>query len=108
VLYQLSYTHHSGQSPSAYTGRDYLALVARQKGLEPLTCDLEGRCSIHLSYWRKIGTAGFEPATPCAQDRCATKLRYAPSIKPLTYRRTPLNRTFGRRIVVETPGHFTI
>ncbi len=25
-----------------------------------------------------IGAAGFEPATPCSQSRCATKLRYAP------------------------------
>ena len=25
-----------------------------------------------------IGAAGFEPATPCSQSRCATKLRHAP------------------------------
>jgi hypothetical protein len=27
---------------------------------------------------RFIGAAGFEPATPCSQSRCATKLRHAP------------------------------
>ena len=25
-----------------------------------------------------VGATGFEPATPCSQSRCATKLRYAP------------------------------
>ena len=28
-------------------------MLVRQKGLEPLTHGLEGRCSIHLSYWRE-------------------------------------------------------
>src|SRR5437867_11191644 len=30
-----------------------------------------------------VGAAGFEPATPCAQGRCATRLRYAPTLKML-------------------------
>src|SRR5207249_7898003 len=28
-----------------------------------------------------VGATGFEPATPCAQGRCATRLRYAPTSK---------------------------
>ena len=76
VLYQLSYSHHTLQ---------LLLAEVRQKGFEPLTYGLEGRCSIHLSYWREpemvqaIGARGFEPPTPCTQGRCATRLRYAPS-----------------------------
>src|ERR1700745_182028 len=30
-----------------------------------------------------VGATGFEPATPCAQGRCATRLRYAPTLKNL-------------------------
>ena len=26
-----------------------------------------------------VGTAGFEPATPCPPDKCATRLRHAPT-----------------------------
>src|SRR5439155_18018432 len=32
-----------------------------------------------------VGATGFEPATPCAQGRCATRLRYAPILKPLDF-----------------------
>ncbi len=28
-----------------------------------------------------VGATGFEPATPCAQGRCATRLRYAPTAR---------------------------
>jgi hypothetical protein len=30
-----------------------------------------------------VGARGFEPRTPCAQGRCATRLRYAPTMKNL-------------------------
>ena len=73
MLCQLSYTHHLrsmnafGQSNSNAAHSPFsrpfwlrrtratVGTVARQKGLEPLTHGLEGRCSIHLSYWRDRG-----------------------------------------------------
>ena len=30
--------------------------------------------------WILVGAIGFEPTTPCAQGRCATRLRYAPTV----------------------------
>src|SRR4051794_4315712 len=38
-----------------------------------------------LEERRLVGAAGFEPATPSSQTRCATGLRYAP--------KSPVNRT---------------
>ena len=52
MLCQLSYTHHPEVQFNAIPA---VGAVARQKGLEPLTHGLEGRCSIHLSYWRDRG-----------------------------------------------------
>ena len=39
-----------------------------------------------------VGATGFEPATPCAQGRCATRLRYAPTLEILN-----LTADFARR-----------
>jgi hypothetical protein len=81
MLCQLSYTHHPGLTKkSSLDSEPASPFVARQKGFEPLTRGLEGRCSFHLSYWRDIGATRFERATPCSQGRCATRLRHAPSL----------------------------
>ena len=31
-----------------------------------------------LTDFKLVGVTGFEPATPCSQGKCATKLRYTP------------------------------
>gem|GEM_PF-5416697 len=35
-----------------------------------------------------VGAEGFEPTTPCAQGRCATRLRHAPTLKAIERRRS--------------------
>ncbi len=32
-----------------------------------------------------VGTAGFEPATPCTPSKCATGLRYVPNLSHRQY-----------------------
>jgi hypothetical protein len=41
-----------------------------------------------------VGAAGFEPATPCSQSRCATRLRYAPNARyrDVAHSTRPVNR----------------
>ena len=40
---------------------------------------LEGWGSTIELHPHVVGAAGFEPATPWSQTKCATKLRYAPA-----------------------------
>jgi hypothetical protein len=55
-----------------YRSCSYMHSVVRPRGFEPLTYGLEGRCSIQLSYERKIekvGVRGLEPPISCSQSR---------------------------------------
>ena len=53
------------------------------EGNRTLVTSLEGwRSTIEL-HPHVVGAAGFEPATPWSQARCATKLRYAPPTKDI-------------------------
>lgn len=78
MLCQLSYTHHlTTQSIQRLVpANSEKASVARQKGFEPLTHGLEGRCSFHLSYWRVSGRADLNGRPPApkagALPSCAT------------------------------------
>ncbi len=57
-------------------GHAFPTVLARQKGFEPLTHGLEGRCSIQLSYWREKYNnrrSGFA-AVPFGSSRIITLL----------------------------------
>ena len=94
--------------------------MARPGRLELPTAGLEGRCSIQLSYGRfdvyqgfsgpqilsdrqnpihgldLVGATGFEPATPCSQSRCSTRLSYAPGV----YKQIAKTTCFGSRLLL--------
>ena len=81
---------------------EVLGLIGRgvaeicRRGLDPadVVRDVTG-----MNLCGVVGAAGFEPATPCAQGKCATRLRYAPTEESLILLRFPqlaLSRAFPR------------
>jgi hypothetical protein len=45
---------------------------------------------LKIRHQEMVGAAGFELATLCSQSRCATRLRYAPTIDILTFKTSVL------------------
>ena len=65
---------------------DLLAVAACGKGqirVWNARTGVEPRC--YPGTRKVVGATGFEPATPCAQGRCATRLRYAPTEPSLSH-----------------------
>src|SRR5438132_7781265 len=54
-------------------------------------------CTLWRFFGELVGAAGFEPATPCAQGRCATRLRYAPTLEILNF--TAVSRSSPVRVL---------
>jgi hypothetical protein len=92
---QLSYAHHLTNIQKSkfkifliLLNFDIWLFIVRQRGLEPLTYGLEGRCSIRLSYWRNYSillrtkwSSGRQDSNlrpPAPKAGAITGLRYAP------------------------------
>ena len=79
MLYQLSYAHHhSRNGPPERTRTSDLRIRS------PLLYPAELQAEVSSVEVSMVGARGFEPPTPCAQGRCATRLRYTPTGSPLT------------------------
>jgi hypothetical protein len=60
---------------------DQLAFIGIRPAAVPAGEAARGRLIVETAHFAGpslIGAAGFEPATPCSQSRCATRLRHAP------------------------------
>ena len=59
---------------------------------------------------RMVGAGRFERPTPCAQGRCATRLRYAPTVTDCSKKdlatRARFRKGEGARMPSEQPYHF--
>ena len=52
-----------------------------------------------------VGAGGFEPPTPCAQGRCATRLRYAPTRSAFLILNDFGDGVFVKAEVFSSPDH---
>ena len=87
-----------------------MALSVIPEGFEPSTYCLEGSCSIQLSYgtkisflvknFKKVGVAGFEPATSCSQSRRDNRATLHPE-KVICFR----NKSKKRRVRDSNPWY---
>ena len=79
MLYQLSYAHHNSMcsiGPPERTRTSDLRIRS------PLLYPAELQAEVSSVEVFMVGARGFEPPTPCAQGRCATRLRYTPTLNP--------------------------
>ena len=81
MLCQLSYTHHLALNPfSASCRRIPKSLRGAPEGIRTPDPRLRRPLLFPPELLARIGASRFERPTPCSQGRCATKLRYAPSL----------------------------
>ena len=88
MLCQLSYTHHPRvyflSNRSIQPARQAAAIKVRLRGAPEGIRTPDPRLRRPLLFppelLARIGASRFERPTPCSQGRCATKLRYAPSL----------------------------
>jgi hypothetical protein len=83
MLCQLSYTHHPRYCsirPAARAAEHGIRLRGAPEGIRTPDPRLRRPLLFPPELLARIGASRFERPTPCSQGRCATKLRYAPSL----------------------------
>jgi hypothetical protein len=81
MLCQLSYTHHLFLFHPAPVAADFrVRLRGAPEGIRTPDPRLRRPLLFPPELLARIGASRFERPTPCSQGRCATKLRYAPSL----------------------------